>query len=333
MGKSLEEILKDLNKGRLDKDRFKIAIDEPEDHFITKVVTTGSPYIDYKISKEFGKGGIPLGRFILYIGGEGSGKTSLSLIFGGIMQRLTGKTLLIFDGEGTIDESYFKRFKIDKSLLIHRKDNNLEDFLNTCEALSKSDDICCIIVDSLPIFFSTAVEQKAAEDNTMSVEAKKFNTRMPIIYGNCNRRDIPLIALNYYKMTPGGMGDPRILTRGEWQKYFSSVSLEFAKGDLILDSEDEVIGHKLRFRIKKSKISGTASKNPYEVDFYYEFGFDVVSDYVTILIEEDFIKRGGAWYTLPNGDKMQGKEAVIEFFRSNEEYLLELYKNMCENVA
>lgn len=333
MGKSLDEILKELNKGRLDEDKFKLASDEPEDHFVTKVVSSGSPYIDYKISQEYGSGGVPLGRFILYVGGEGSGKTSMALIVAGIIQRATGKVAVIFDGEATIDESYFTRFKVDKKLLIHYKGNNLEEMLNSCEALSKSDEVGCIIVDSLPIFYSTVVEQKFAEDNTIGIEAKKFNARMPIIYGNCNRRQIPLIALNYYKLDPGAMGkDPRKLSRGEWQRYFSSLTLEFAKGDLIM-VDDELVGHKLRVRIKKSKLDSYDGKDPFEVDFFYDRGFDVVSDYVTILIEEEIIKRGGAWYTLPNGDKMQGKEAVIEFFRSNEEYLLELYKNMCENVA
>jgi len=322
---NLKEILAKLNKGKDKVDQYTLASEKPKDFYKTRVISTGSPYIDYKISQNIEKGGVPIGRFILVVGGESSGKTSLSLKTAANLQKETGKVIVIFDAEGTIDDSYFERFGIDKTRLIHHRGKNLEEFLDAAELLSKSEEICAIIIDSIPSFFSTAVELKSAEDNTIGIEAKKFNARMPIIYGNCNNRGTTILALNYYKMNPGAMGaDPRTLSRGEWQRYYSSLTIELGKGDLIKEG-DKIVGHVLRFRIKKSKVDAYDSKKPYEVNFYYDRGFDETADYTDIMIEMGVIKKGGAWFSLPNGEKFQGRDKTIQFFKDNQEYLKELW--------
>ena len=328
----LKEILAKLNKGRDKVDQYTLASEKPADFYKTKVISTGSPYMDFKISQNIEKGGVPIGRFILIIGGESSGKTSLSLKTAANLQKESGKHIVIFDGEGTIDDSYFERFGIDKTKLIHHRGKNLEEFLDAAELLSKSDEVCAIIIDSLPAFFSTAVELKSAEDNTIGIEAKKFNARMPIIYGNCNNRNITMLVLNYYKMNPGAMGaDPRTLSRGEWQRYYSSLTIELGKGDLIKE-DGKIVGHKLRFRIKKSKVDAYDSKAPYEVNFYYDRGFDVVADYTDIMIEICVIRKSGAWFYLPSEEKFQGRDKTIQFLKDNPEYLEKLWATKEEYI-
>lgn len=320
----LKEILSQLNKNRADIDQFKMADQYPDEYFQTKFISTTSPYLDYKIKAELGTGGAPRGRFTIIVGGEGSAKSSLALLIASSIQK-EGKVVVYFDGEATIDDTYFKRFNINKSLFLHYKGSNLEDMLDAAEAFSKADEVGLIVIDSIPIFTSKVIEDKSAEENSIGVEAKKFNTRMPIIYGNIARRNIALIGITYYKLNPGSMGDPRVLSRGEWQKFMSSLTLELTKKDLIKDKDKNPIGHKMDVRIKKSKMQEFDPKSEFTLNFYYAYGFSKFDEYTDFFIETKVIRQSAAWFYIKDFEgvemKFQGRDSVAQFFRDNEDFL------------
>lgn len=330
MATDVLDVLKKLNKDKAEEDKIKVAKDLPNEYFVRSVVSTGSPYLDYRINREIGKGGLVKGSFNLLIGGEGSGKTSIALLAAANEQRETGKYVVFYDGEGSMSESYLSRFGIDKDLLIYRKGRNLEEMLDTIEALSLADNVGMIIIDSIPIFVSSVVEEKSAEDNTIGVEAKKFTARMAIIEGNCSRRNICLTALTFYTLSPGSMGDPRVLKRGEWQKYMSNLTLEFTKKDLIKDENGDPIGHVIDVRTKKSKLQEYDAKDVFQINFYYQNGFNKYDEYASIFIEEGLVKQNGAWFSFPdeNGEeiKLNGKSKVISFLKENESHFQSLLK-------
>lgn len=330
MATDVLDVLKKLNKDKAEEDKIKVAKDLPNEYFIRSVVSTGSPYLDYRINREIGKGGLVKGSFNLLIGGEGSGKTSIALLAAANEQRETGKYVVFYDGEGSMSESYLSRFGVDKDLLIYRKGRNLEEMLDTIEALSLADNVGMIIIDSIPIFVSSVVEEKSAEDNTIGVEAKKFTARMAIIEGNCSRRNICLTALTFYTLNPGSMGDPRVLKRGEWQKYMSNLTLEFTKKDLIKDENGDPIGHVIDVRTKKSKLQEYDAKDVFQINFYYQSGFNKYDEYTSIFIEEGLVKQNGAWFSFPdeNGEeiKLNGKSKVISFLKENESHFQSLLK-------
>ena len=325
-GKNLKATLAKLNKVLSEGDMFKLASEQPEDYFKIHYLSTGSPYFDYKLQTE-DFGGVPIGRTTIVVGTEGSGKTSFALMVGAIMQKTTGKYLVYFDGERTVSESYIDRLGIDRSLFLHYKDNNLERMLDAAQEFSVTEGIGMIVIDSLPMFTSTVVEEKAAEQNTIGIEARKYNTKMPIIGGNCSRYNIALLCINQYRKDPGSMGDPRVMPRGEWQKFHSSLTIDLTKKDLIFDKEKRLIGNAIDVRIKKSKLEAF-DKKEFTVNFYYDYGFDRFDDGTALLIETGIIDQAGSWFVLPNDEKIQGQANVADFFRSNEEYMEELLKTV-----
>ncbi len=337
---SIVDILKKLNKDRSEEDKFKIASEQPNDFFIREVVPTGSAYLDYRIHNTLGKGGFVKGSLNLLIGGEGSGKSSLALKAAANEQKQTGKFIVYWDAEGTVNESYIERMGVALDKFIYYKGRNLEEMLDVLQEFSLAKDVGMIIIDSIPVFVSTVIENKSAEDNTMSVEAKKFNARMPIIEGNCSRRNIALVALTYYKLNPGSMGDPRVLSRGEWQRYMSNLTIELTKKDLIKDDYKNTIGHVIDVRLKKSKLQAYDSKESFQVNFYYQYGFNNFEEYVSIFIEKDIIRQGGAWFTFANEDgveiKLNGKSKVLEFLKENEgtfKYLKNFLNNKVDEIV
>jgi len=158
---TLEEVLKKINKNKAEEDKIKANPKKGE--LTTDFSSTGSVYLDYILEQK----AIPLGRMTLMTGWESSGKSSVALIAAREIQKKTDKTVVIMDGEHTVSDSHIDRFNLDRKKLIVYKESNLEQMLDTTEALSTADDIGGIVIDSVKAFYSSAVEAKSAEDILM----------------------------------------------------------------------------------------------------------------------------------------------------------------------
>jgi recombination protein RecA len=103
-------------------------------------------------------------------------------------------------------------------------------------------------------------------------------------------------------------------------KLFSSESDNQAikgkihSGDRILE---EKIGRKVRWEIQFSKTSPAFQTGEY--DFYFRgdlIGIDSVADLIDFAEMHGYIEKGGAWYTVL-GERLQGRQKVIDWFREN----------------
>lgn len=317
---TIQETLAKLNKGKKDEDQFKLL----DNISIKKSTTsTGSPYIDYLIGGGFANGG-----YNQLIASGGVGKSSISLLAcKDAMSK--GKIAVYFDGEGTLNDSYFERMGINTEKFIHIRGRNLEDMLDQAELFAQSEDVGIIVFDSILIFVATAVEAKSAADHTIGIEAGKFTRRMPIIEGYAARRDICLLGLTSYKLNPNAMNsDPRTVPRGEWQKTMANVTLDLTKKDIIKGEDGGAEGHEIDLRIKKTKNSAYNPKEIYKVSFYNNGGFNVVAEYARLMVELEIVKQGGAWITATSEEdkefKFNGMSAFIEGMKENEELFNDL---------
>lgn len=315
---TLRSVLTKLNKGKKEDDVIRLASEQPKDYFVKNTTSTSSPVLDAVT-----RGGFTKGAYNTIVASGGTAKSSIALL--AIKEEFldTGRVGIFLDGEGTLDESYMERMGVTKDMIVYIKGRNLEDMLDTAEALSTAEEVGIIVIDSIPIFVSSVVEAKSASENNMAVEARKYTARMPIIEGNCMRRDITLIGLTSYKLDPGAMGDPRKLPRGLWQYTMANLILELTKKEIIKDDDGNEIGHVLDCRIKKSKLTSYDKSKVFKINFYYEYGFNKYDEYTTIFIDNSIINQGGAWFSFANGDgeeiKLNGKKAVITYLKENKE--------------
>ncbi len=312
---SLEETLKKLNKNKKDADKIGVLGDT---EVIRTRTSTGSPYIDYLC------GGFMNGGYNSLFAKGGTGKSSISLLACKDTIERRGKIAVYFDGEGTLDDSYFERMGVNKHNFIHIVGRNLENMLDEAEAFAQTDEVGIIVMDSIPIFVATSVEEKSANDNHIGTEAKKFTTRMPIIEGYAIKRDICILGLSHYKLNPGVMmGDNRVTPRGEWQGTMTNTYLDLTKKKILYDANNNIIGHTVDIRIKKSKGSAYDPTEVYSTSFYNDGGFDVVEEYARLFIETEFVRRGGSWIYFSNIDgeevKVPSKDAFMEYLKANPE--------------
>ncbi len=320
---SIEETLKKLNKNKKDEDKAVIL---GETKIIRTTTSTGSPYLDYLTG-----GGFMNGGFNLEIASGGVGKSTIALLAckDTIVRRK--KLAVYFDGEKTLNDSYFERTGLPKDMFIHRTGRNLEEMLDEAELFAQSEDVGIIVFDSIPIFVASAVEAKSAGENTIGNEAKRFTARMPIIEGFAGKRDICLLALTSYKLNPGSMGDPRVLPRGEWQKTMSNTTLDMIKKDILYDEDKNIIGHKIDVRIQKTKNSSYDKSVAYSVNFYNEGGFNQVDEYARLFLDTGISEARGAWifYASKDGEELKanGYAKFVEALKGDNE-TFEFLKNV-----
>ena len=312
---SLNDVLKKLNKGKREQDTYSIIGDK---EIVRTRTSTGSPYLDYL------SGGFMNGGYNCIVAKGGSGKSSISLLACKDTIERRGKVAVYFDGEGTLDDSYFERMGIDKHMFIHIRHRNLERMLDEAEAFAQADEVGIIIFDSIPIFKSTVVQEKTASEYTIGIEAQRWGTRMTLIEGYAVERDICLLGLQHWKKDPGVMmGDNRTLSKGEWQGTMMNTFIDLTKKKMILDADKNVIGHTLHVRITKSKGSSYDPTQVYNINFYNEGGFNQVDEYARVFTETGIAKQGGAWVKFPNsfGEEMsvQGMDKFIEYLKEKPE--------------
>jgi len=309
---TLAETLKKLNKGKREQDNYSLL---GEKEVVRTRTSTGSPYLDYL------SGGFMNGGYNCIVAKGGSGKSSISLLAcKDVISR--GKVAVYFDGEGTLDDSYFKRMGVNKDNFIHIRHRNLERMLDEAEAFSQADEVGIIVFDSVPIFKSTVIQEKSASDYTMGIEANRWGTRMTLIEGYAVTRDICLLGLQHWKKDPGVMmGDNRVLSRGEWQGTMMNTFIDLTKKKILKDEDDNVVGHTLEVRIRKSKGSSYDPTEVYKLNFYNEGGFNQIDEYARVFIETEIVKQGGAWIKFPSADaeeiSLQGVDKFIDHLKAN----------------
>lgn len=311
----LKDVLKKLNKDRREEDKVGIL---GKNTLVRGTISTGSPYLDYVCG-----GGFLDGGYNTIVADGGTGKSSMALLACKDVIERKNKYAVYFDGESTANDSYIDRMGVDRNKLIIKRGRNLEDMLDEAEAFSTADDVGIIVMDSINIFVASSVEAKSAHDNNMTVEARKFGSRMPIIEGNCVNRNIGIIGLTSYREKPGAMGDPRYLSRGSWQITMNNTFLDLTRKKTIFDADKKEIGHKLDVRVKKTKNGSYDPTKVFTVDFYYDGGFNKVNEYCRLFIETEVVKKGGGWITYPNKDgeelKVNGEDAFIEEMKKDVE--------------
>lgn len=329
-GRSINDVLKRLNKDKNESDKIGYLKDMPEDFLSKGFIPTGSAVLDLKT------GGHNRTGMTLLTGWESSGKSSLLMLAVREAQiKYPNKTPVIFDGEGSINMSYIVRMGVKPENLLIIKDKNLESVLNQAEAFSLADDVSLLGFDSIKSFYSSIDEAKSAEDFTIGGSAKRWNVRMPIISSNCFRRAIPIIMVHQWRRDPGKMmGDNRVLSGGEWVKYMPDLHLDITKKSLIFDEDKTPIGHELDVRIKKSKNTAYDGTETLTLNFYYDGGFNEIDEYASIFIESGIVRQGGAWFTFANKDgeevKLNGKSKVADYLKENKEtfdFLVEILNN------
>jgi recombination protein RecA len=320
--KALETTLANIQKRYGEGAVMKLGQAE---HLNVDVISTGSLALDIAL----GVGGVPRGRVTEIYGPESSGKTTLCQHIIAEAQKAGGVAAFI-DVEHALDPAYAARCGVDVENLYISQPDTGEQALEIAEALVRSGAVDVIVIDSVAALVPQAEIEGDMGDATMGRQARLMSQALRKLSGAIKASNTAMVFTNQLRMKIGVMfGNPETTTGGMALKFYSSVRLDLRRIQS-LKSSGEVIGSRVRGRVKKNKVAP-----PFKVaefDIMYDRGISREGEVLDLGVEQEVIDKRGSFYSYGEERLGQGRENVKQFLRENPLIALEIENRIRETA-
>ena len=288
-----------------------------------EVIPTGSLTLDMAL----GVGGLPRGRVIEIYGPESSGKTTVALHVVAEAQKMGGEAAFI-DAEHALDPVYAKKLGVDIDNLIVAQPDTGEQALDIAEALVRSGALDVIVVDSVAALVPKAEIDGEMGDSHVGLLARLMSQALRKLTAVISKSGTVVIFINQLREKVGVMyGNPETTPGGRALKFFSSVRLDVRRGEVIKNGT-ELIGNKTKVKVVKNKVAPPFKTA--EFDILYGEGISKEGNILDFAVENNIIKKSGAWFGY-NGEKIgQGRDNVRKYMVENKEFTAEIDRQVRE---
>jgi recombination protein RecA len=308
---------------------------------IRKRLSTG---VGFKIERQetpsFGMnralmGGLPLGRQVLIWGSKSSAKSSLCLQMIGQAQA-EGKLCAWIDAEMSYSEEWAKAMGVDTDNLIVSQARTINEMVDVGTSLMNAG-VDIIVIDSITsllpaIYFEKGTDELKELENTKQIgaESRDFSNAWKMLnYANNKVKPTMLVLISQSRNNISAMYTSQQPSGGQSTKFYSSTVIKLfssesdnqaIKGKIKVGDKliEEKIGRKIRWEIQFSKTSPAFQSGEY--DFYFRgdrLGIDSIGDLVDTAELAGVVERTGAWYVLPDGSKVQGRDGFVNRVRED----------------
>ena len=288
-----------------------------------EVIPTGSLTLDMAL----GVGGLPRGRVIEIYDPESSGKTTVALHVVAEAQKMGGEAAFI-DAEHALDPVYAKKLGVDIDNLIVAQPDTGEQALDIAEALVRSGALDVIVVDSVAALVPKAEIDGEMGDSHVGLLARLMSQALRKLTAVISKSGTVVIFINQLREKVGVMyGNPETTPGGRALKFFSSVRLDVRRGEVIKNGT-ELIGNKTKVKVVKNKVAPPFKTA--EFDILYGEGISKEGNILDFAVENNIIKKSGAWFSY-NGEKIgQGRDNVRKYMVENKEFTAEIDRQVRE---
>ncbi|GAB5466778.1 MAG: recombinase RecA [Candidatus Kapaibacteriales bacterium] len=283
------------------------------DHKVVDVeaISTGCMSLDMAI----GVGGVPKGRIIEIYGPESSGKTTVCLHVIAEAQKKGGIAAFV-DTEHALDINYAQRLGVDLNNLLLSQPEYGEQALEIVETLVRSNAIDVIVIDSVAALTPRVEIEGDMGDAQMGSQARLMSQAMRKLNASIGRSKTTVIFTNQLRSKIGVIyGNPETTTGGNALKFYASVRMDIRRKE-VLKNGQEIIGNRVRVKVVKNKVAPPFRET--EFDILYNEGISKLGDLIDMGIKFEIVNKSGSWLGY-DGERMQGKDNLKEFLKSNPE--------------
>ena len=309
---------------------------------LRKAILVGNevPKTEYALTPSHGlnralNGGLPYGRQVLIWGSKSSAKSSLCLQTIALAQK-EGKVCAWIDAEMSYDKVWAEKLGVDTSKLIVSQARTINEMVDVGVNLIEAG-VDIVVVDSITsllpaIYFEKDSDELKQLENTKQIgaESRDFSNAWKMLkYANNKVKPTLFILISQSRNNINAMYTSQQPTGGQATKFYSSTVIKLfssesenqaLKGKIYVGDKaiEEKIGRKIRWDLQFSKTSPAFQSGEY--DFYFRgdlVGIDGVADLVDTAELMGIVERTGAWYLLPDGSKVQGREGFINRVRED----------------
>ena len=324
MSVSIEDVLAQLNP----KLRKNILVGDE----VPKTEYAATP--SYGLNRAL-NGGLPYGRQVLVWGSKSSAKSSLCLQTIALAQA-EGKVCAWIDAEMSYDKIWAEKLGVDTSKLIVSQARTINEMVDVGVNLIEAG-VDVIVVDSITsllpaIYFEKDSTELKQLENTKQIgaESRDFSNAWKMLnYANNKVKPTLLILISQSRNNINAMYTSQQPTGGQATKFYSSTVIKLfssesdnqaIKGKIYVGDKaiEEKVGRKIRWELQFSKTSPAFQSGEY--DFYFRgdnVGIDGIADLVDTAEMMGIVERTGAWYLLPDGSKVQGREGFVSRVRED----------------
>jgi recombination protein RecA len=159
-------------------------------------------------------------------------------------------------------------------------------------------------------------------DSHVGLQARLMSQALRKLTANLNKTDTICIFINQLREKIGVMfGSPETTPGGRALKFYSSVRLDIRRIESIKDGV-EVVGNRTRVKVVKNKVAPPFKQA--EFDIMYGKGVSREGGVLDIGVDNDIVKKSGAWYTYEGEQLGQGRENAKQYLVDNPEIMIEI---------
>lgn len=286
-------------------------------------VSSGSLAID----KALGVGGYPRGRIVEIYGPESSGKTTVALQAVAEVQR-QGGTAAYIDAENALDPQYAEALGVNVDDLLLSQPDTGEEGLEIADALISSGAVDLVVVDSVAALVPRAEIEGEMGDAHVGLQARLMSQALRKLSGEINKTKTIAIFINQIREKVGVMfGNPETTTGGRALKFYSTIRMEIRRSEQIKNGTN-VIGNRTKIKIVKNKVAPPFKRA--EVDIMYGGGISKTGELLDMAVEQDLVKKSGAWYSYGDERIGQGRENAKKWLAEHPDSMTELMNKVRE---
>ncbi|UCG91592.1 MAG: recombinase RecA [candidate division WOR-3 bacterium] len=316
---AIGQIEKQFGKGavmRLGEKGARVEVD---------VIPTGSIGLDFAL----GIGGLPRGRVVEIYGPEASGKTTLGLEAIAQAQK-AGGTAIFVDAEHAFDPTYGQNLGINLNDLLISQPDTGEQALEIAEILTRSGGVDIVVVDSVAELVPKAEIAGEMGEMQIGLIARLMSQALRKLTGVISKSKTCAVFINQIRHKIGVMfGSPETTPGGLALKFHSSVRIDIRRIASIKKG-DTIIGARTKVKVVKNKMAP-----PFriaEFDILYGEGISKHGELIDLGVEKNIVQKAGTWYSYGDERIGQGRDAAIEFLRTNQDIAQKVEKSIREEL-
>lgn len=291
-------------------------------------IPTGSLALDY----ELGTGGWPIGYLSGVFGQRDIGKSSLigfNAIRNAQAMGLNCAYIAVEPVGNENWETWASKNGVNVDELLVTWPTTGEEAFEMLHMILKSEVVDLVIFDSIGALLSE-VEMKEDGKPRQGGQAGLITWGVKLAAPLAFRNNVAVLLFNQVRhdMRPGVRGLVYKQPGGEALEHSEAIIVHLRAGSqryTVKDgTTDVLVGREMVAQITRNKLSeGTGRKAVFDYFFaetdQYPFGIDAESDIINTAMRAGVIARGGSYYTLPSGKRLQGQKAVGEHLAANPE--------------
>lgn len=280
-------------------------------------IPTGAIALDVAL----GIGGLPRGRIVEVYGPESSGKTTIALHAIASAQAKGGVAAFV-DAEHALDPEYAKKLGVNIDDLLVSQPDTGEQALEIADMLIRSGSVDVIVVDSVAALVPRAEIEGEMGDSHVGLQARLMSQALRKLTGALSNTGTTAIFINQLREKIGVFfGSPETTSGGKALKFYASVRLDIRRIETLKDGQDSV-GNRVRVKVVKNKLA--APFRQAEFDILFGEGISREGGLIDFGVEQDIVKKSGAWYTYEGEQLGQGKENSRRYLKENPELANEI---------